>query len=82
MKGYMTLSEASEKWEITTRQLNAYCLKGLIPGTERAGRMWLIPEDAERPIDTRVKSGKYKNWGKKYGKNKELKVLLPMNNTK
>ena len=71
MKGYMTLVEASEKWGITTRQLNAYCLKNKIPGTERAGRVWLIPEDAEKPVDTRVKTGEYRNWRKKYGKSKE-----------
>ena len=68
MKGYMTLGEASQKWGITTRQLNTYCLKNLIPGTERAGRVWLIPENAIKPRDARVTTGEYRNWRKKHGK--------------
>ena len=75
MKGYMTLGEASEKWGITARQLNTYCLKDQIPGVERAGRVWLIPENASKPIDSRVTTGEYKDWRKKYGKNKEKTKL-------
>ncbi len=71
MKGYMTLVEAGEKWEVSPRLLNTYCLKGRITGAERAGRIWMIPESAEKPIDLRVRSGSYKGWRKKYSKNKE-----------
>lgn len=30
----------------------------------KIGRMWVIPQDAERPIDGRV-TGEYKDWRKK-----------------
>ena len=29
---YMTLKEASEKWGVTTRQINYLCASGRIPG--------------------------------------------------
>lgn len=59
MQGYMTLKEAAEKWGIGDRRINALCLEGRIEGATRAGTMWLIPEDAKKPEDARVKSGKY-----------------------
>ena len=68
MKGYMTLAEAGEKWNVSPRLINTYCLNGRIEGAERAGRIWMIPDDAERPIDLRVKSGYYKGWREKKNK--------------
>lgn len=35
------------------------CNENRIPGAQRAGGRWIIPEDAEKPADARVKSGKY-----------------------
>lgn len=29
---YMTLREASEKWGVSSRQINYYCVEGRIPG--------------------------------------------------
>ena len=66
MKGYMTLKEASEKWGVSVRWVNAICLQNRIPGAERMGKMWIIPKDAECPADRRVKTGKYKGWREKY----------------
>ena len=66
MKGYMTLIEAGEKWKISPRMLNNYCLNGRINGAERVGRTWVIPEDAEKPADLRIKTGYYKNWRNKH----------------
>lgn len=59
MQGYMTLKEASLKWGIGDRRINALCLEGRIEGATRAGTMWLIPEQAQKPDDARIKSGKY-----------------------
>ena len=39
-------------------------LRGALPGAVKLGRDWLIPADAPY-IDTRIKSGEYKNWRKK-----------------
>lgn len=35
------------------------CLKGKIKGAEKIGNMWMIPIEAEPPLDERIKSGKY-----------------------
>ncbi len=53
---YMTLKEASEKRGISSRQVNYYCVEGRIPGAVKIAGVWLIPKDAEKPIDGRRKN--------------------------
>lgn len=73
MKGYMTLKEASEKWGLSVRWINMMCSQNRIPGAEQIGRLWVIPEDVEKPtLDRRVKNGEYRDWRKKYGKSKGI----------
>ena len=55
---YMTLKEASEKWGVSSRQINYYCTDGRIPGAVKMAGVWLIPKTAEKPIDGRTKQGK------------------------
>lgn len=55
---YMTISEAASKWNLSNRRIQTLCSQGRIPGAERAGYCWLIPKDAEKPVDARIKSGK------------------------
>lgn len=52
---YMTLKEASEKWGVSPRWINYYCAAGRIPGTVKMAGVWLIPKEAEKPIDRRYK---------------------------
>lgn len=59
MDGYMKISEASEKWGLSQRRINTLCLENRIEGAAKFGNTWAIPENAERPKDERVKSGKY-----------------------
>lgn len=59
MKGYLTIAEVSEKWGIKPRRINTLCLEGRIEGAAKFGNTWAIPEDAEKPKDERIKSGKY-----------------------
>ena len=47
------------EWEMSKRTINDLCNKGKIPGAVKEGRKWLIPDDAVRPADGRVSSGKY-----------------------
>lgn len=54
----ITVKEAAEKWNITVRRVQELCKKGLIPDAERFGTNWMIPADAERPLDGRSKAGK------------------------
>jgi predicted site-specific integrase-resolvase len=55
---YMTLREASEKWGISTRQINYYCTEDRIPGAVKMAGVWLIPKDAEKPADGRTRQGR------------------------
>ena len=55
----MSTFEAAEKWGISHRRVGILCNQDRIPGTQRAGSRWIIPEDAEKPNDARIKSGKY-----------------------
>ena len=57
---YMTLKEAAEKWGVTPRRVNYYCAGGRIPGAVKMAGVWLIPKNAEKPIDGRTKQGKQK----------------------
>lgn len=57
---YLTSVEMSEKWNITSRRISVLCSQGRIEGVIKKGKTWLIPSDAEKPADARVKSGKYK----------------------
>ena len=59
MNGFITVKEATEKWNIGVRRVNTLCLDGRIPGVSKLGNVWAIPEDAEKPTDERIKSGKY-----------------------
>ena len=55
---YMTLKEAAEKWGVTPRRVNYDCAAGRIPGAVKMAGVWLIPKNAEKPIDGRTKQGK------------------------
>lgn len=56
---YLSLKEMSVKWGISDRRINTLCLENRIPGAFKVGNSWAIPADAEKPIDERIKSGKY-----------------------
>lgn len=59
MEKYITLSEASKRWGISDRRMRTLCAEGRIDGVTRFGRSWEIPENAQKPFDNRVKTGKY-----------------------
>lgn len=56
---YLTVKEIAEKWGISERRLQTMCKEGIVEGSKRFGRSWAIPEDAVKPVDRRIKSGKY-----------------------
>ncbi len=53
---YISVKEAAEKWSLSVRWVQKYCVEGRIPGVMRFGHSWMIPKDAERPNDLRRKS--------------------------
>lgn len=56
---YLSVSQVAEKWGIKQRRIRVLCVEGRIPGAYKVGAYWLIPDDAEKPKDKRVKTGKY-----------------------
>lgn len=54
---YLSTFEIAEKWGISPRRVGILCNQHRIPGAQRAGSRWIIPEDAEKPTDARIKSG-------------------------
>ena len=60
------------EWGLSKRAVNDLCNKGKISGAIKVGRLWQIPDDAVRPADGRVSSGKYAK--KKEGGTKALPI--------
>ena len=52
---FMTIKEASEKWNISERRIRQLIQDGRILGTEKIGTAWYIPNDVGKPVDKRVK---------------------------
>ena len=55
---YVTIAEASEKWNLSLRQVQHLCAIGAVEGAVRFGRAWMIPKDAPKPADGRTKGGR------------------------
>lgn len=58
IKGYLSVNDTAEKWGITARHVRGMCLNGQIEGAAKLGREWAIPEEAKRPEDGRIISGR------------------------
>ena len=56
---YLSIKQTAEKWNIFARWINDLCSGGRIPGAAKIGSYWAIPDDAEKPRDARIKTGKY-----------------------
>lgn len=50
---YISATEASEKWGVSTRQVQRLLADNRIPRAKKHGRSWMIPRDAEKPLDPR-----------------------------
>ena len=55
-----TCKEMAAIWNVTERTVTNFCKNGRIPGASKVGRSWTIPDDAQKPVDRRLSSGKYR----------------------
>jgi len=62
---YLSLKQTAEKWGITVRRVQVLCSQGRIPGATKIGYFWVVPKEAEKPRNQRIKSGKYIKSSKK-----------------
>lgn len=46
---YISVAEAALKWEISERSVRNYCTEGRVAGARLVGKIWEIPELAEKP---------------------------------
>ena len=50
---YIKVSKAAEKWGISARRVRLLCANGKIEGVVRKGNLYMIPENAMKPLDGR-----------------------------
>ena len=50
---YIKVSQAAEKWGLSTRRVRLMCAEGKIEGAIQKGKLYYIPETALKPIDSR-----------------------------
>ena len=58
MNKFITVKEASTKWNISERSVRDYCVKGRISGATFNGGCWLMPDDAKKPTRLNEKNNK------------------------
>lgn len=55
---YITAQEAAELWGISVRRVQRLCKENRIEGVLNINRVWLIPKDAKKPVDGRLKDSR------------------------
>ncbi len=73
---YLTINEIAQRWGISVRRVQILCAEGAIEGAIRKGRVWLIPDNSQKPEDRRTKKAKQANSDSE----KIVHLLLPRKN--
>ena len=47
---YISVREAAKQWGLSERSVRLYCADGRVTGALLVGKIWMIPEGAEKPI--------------------------------
>ena len=58
MNDFISVKEASLKWNISERSVRNYCALGKIEGAILKGKTWMIPIDAHKPLRANKKENK------------------------
>lgn len=54
---YIKVSQAAQKWGISPRRVRLLCSQNRIDGVVQKGKLYMIPENAPKPIDARTLKG-------------------------
>lgn len=54
---YIKVSQAAQKWGISPRRVRLLCYQNRIDGVVQNGKLYMIPENAPKPIDARTLKG-------------------------
>ena len=75
---YIKVSKAAEKWGVSARRVRLLCAEGKIPGVTRKGNLYMIPENAPKPLDgRRTRAGVLEEIEAKRGRLNEMRPLTP-----
>lgn len=55
---YLKIEQIAKSWDISVRRVQLLCAEGKIEGAVRFGRAWMIPKNANKPVDGRTKAGR------------------------
>ena len=63
----------AKEWGLSLRTVNYLCKSRKVPGAEKIGGVWQIPDESPKPKDGRVTSGRYvkKDTSSRYAKEKD-----------
>lgn len=50
---FLTTTEMSKVWGISSRRISLLCAQGRVEGAIKKGKTWLIPEGTKKPEDPR-----------------------------
>lgn len=53
---FLSINEKAQEWNMSKRRIQILCKEGRIGGAKMIGNMWVIPENAKKPLDARKKS--------------------------
>lgn len=56
MLSFISAKEAAKKWNISQRRVSVLASENRINGAMMVGNMWIIPSNAEKPLDKRISS--------------------------
>ena len=59
MVNFISTTEAAKRWGLSGRRVAILCAEERIDGAQKIGNTWMIPDDAQKPSDARIKSGNY-----------------------
>lgn len=51
---YLSVAQIAKQWKINERRVRVYLNEGRIQGAMKVGKSWMIPEDANKPLDARI----------------------------
>lgn len=72
---YIKASVAAEKWGISPRRVRMLCAEGKIEGAVQKGKLYMIPENAQKPADGRVKYNIFADIENKKARLSEMRPL-------
>lgn len=55
---YKSAQQTADKWGISKRRVQILCAEMRIQGAVRIGNMWVVPENAKKPVDARIRASK------------------------